>query len=145
MTGLRFADIELDQRLPPVEHEITQEVIDRTALAHLDLNPVHTDRAWAERARVFGGTEPVTHGMFTISVMASVIHRAWHRDGAWIIRTEAKLTKPLPVGQTIVAEGRVRELHPVGAGHDFVLVRVTARDADGGVVGVGDFRVRIPS
>lgn len=144
MGTLHFADLQLDQQLPPVEHEVTQEVIDRAALAHLDFNPVHTDIEWNRRARVFGIEEPVAHGMFTMSLMASVIHRAWHAEGAWIRRMDTKFTKPVPVGQAIRCEGVIKELHPIGAGRNFVLVAVTARDRDGDVVGVGNFRVAIP-
>ena len=144
MTDLRFADLELGHELPPVEHDVDREVIDRAAVAHLDFNPVHTNVGWAERAQVFGTPRTVAHGMFTISLMASVVHRAWFRDGAQITKMETKLTKPVPVGQSIRAEGQVTELHPLGAGRNAVVVHVVATDGDGDVVGVGDFRVRVP-
>lgn len=141
---LHFSDIELGHELPAVEHEVTQEVIDHAALAHLDLNPVHTNLGWAERAQVFGGPTTVAHGMFTISVMASVISRAWRPGGAFIRQLDTKLTKPLPPGQTIRAEGVVIELHPLGPGRNDVVVKTTATDGDGDTVGLGTFRVRIP-
>lgn len=142
--SLHFADLELGQRLPTVTHEVTQEVIDRAAVAHLDFNPVHTNLGWAERAQVFGGPTTVAHGMFTVSVMASVIHRAWGRAGAHIRRMDTKLTKPVPPGQRIVGEAVVTELHPLGPGRNEVVLRATATDGDGDPVGVGDFRVRVP-
>lgn len=142
--GLHFHDIELGHEFPPVEHEVTQEVIDHAAVAHLDLNPVHTNLGWAERAQVFGGPSTVAHGMFTISAMASVIHRAWGPGGAFIRKLETKLTKPVPPGQTIRAEGVVIELHPLGEGRNDVVVKTTATDGDGDVVGLGTFRVRVP-
>lgn len=144
MPELRFDDLDLGFRLPPVEHDVTQEVIDRAAVAHLDFNPVHTNIGWAERAQVFGTPKTVAHGMFTISIMASVIHRAWAPSGAFIRRVESKLTKPVPAGQTIRADGVVTELHPAGLGGDDVVVRVEATDGDGETVGIGHFRVRIP-
>jgi acyl dehydratase len=131
---LRYEALELGQQLPAVQHEVTQEVIDRAALAHLDFNPVHTNLEWSERAQPFGTPKTVAHGMFTMSLMASVIHRAWHAQGAVIRRMDSKFTKPVPVGQTVRCEGSVTELHPAGTG----------RDADGDVVGVGDFRVAVP-
>lgn len=141
---LHYADIELGQELPPVEHEVTQEVIDRAAVAHLDLNPVHTNIGWAERAQVFGGPTTVAHGMFTISVMASVIQRAWGHGGATIRKMETKLTKPVPPGQTIRAEATVVELHPLGPGRNEVVIRAKATDGDGDPVGLGTFRVHVP-
>lgn len=144
MPQLHFMDLELGAHLPGIEHQVTQEVIDRAAVAHLDFNPVHTNIEWNERAQVFGTTKPVAHGMFTMSLMASVIHRAWHARGAVIQKMDTKFTKPVPVGQTIRCAGVVEELHPIGAGRNHVVVRVTARDDEGDVVGVGDFRVAIP-
>ena len=35
-----------------------------------------------------------------MSLMASVIDRAWRREGASILTMESKLTKPVAVGQT---------------------------------------------
>jgi acyl dehydratase len=144
MIGLRYQDLSLGQQLPPVEHQVTQEVIDRAALAHLDFNPVHTDVEWSERAQPFGTPKTVAHGMFTMSLMASVIHRAWQADGAVIRRMDSKFTKPVPVGQSLRCEGAVTELHPIGPGRNAVVVHVTARDRNGDVVGVGDFRVSVP-
>ena len=142
--ALRYGELELGHQLPAVEHEVTQEVIDRAALAHLDFNPVHTNLEWSERAQPFGTPKTVAHGMFTMSLMASVIHRAWHVQGAVIRRMDSKFTKPVPVGQTVRCEGSVTELHPAGPGRNSVVVHVTARDRDGDVVGVGDFRVAVP-
>jgi len=144
MTELHFADLDIDDALPEIEHEVTQSVIDRAALAHLDFNPVHTDLEWCRRARVFGTDKPVAHGMFTMSLMASTIHRAWHARGAVIRTMDAKFTRPVPVGQTVRCRATIRELHPVGPGRNFVVVSITAIDGDGETVGVGDFRVHIP-
>jgi acyl dehydratase len=144
MDRLRFADLTLGQQLPTLEHEVTQEVIDRAAVAHLDFNPVHTNLEWNQRARVFGTPLPVAHGMFTMSLMASVIHRAWHARGGRILKMDTKFTKPVPVGQAIRCEGRITEVHPLGPGRNAVVVAVTAYDGDGGTVGVGSFRVAVP-
>lgn len=142
--ALHFDDLELGQQLPPVEHEVTQAVIDHAAVAHLDFNPVHTDLDWTARAQPFGTPSTVAHGMFTISVMASVINRAWRRAGASIRTVESTLTKPVPAGQTIRAEATITELHPLGPGRNEVLVRVTATDDDAERVAVGSFRVHVP-
>ncbi|HXP58337.1 MAG TPA: MaoC family dehydratase [Streptosporangiaceae bacterium] len=141
---LHYADLKLGHQFLPVEHQATQEVIDQAALAHLDFNPVHTNLPWNERAQVFGMTEPAAHGMFTMSLMTSVIDRAWRHEGASILTIEAKLTKPVPVNQTTRCTGEITELHPLGPGRNAVVVAVTARDGSGDVVGVGTFRVAVP-
>ncbi|HEX3751700.1 MAG TPA: MaoC family dehydratase [Streptosporangiaceae bacterium] len=141
---LHYADLTLGFQFLPVEHQATQEVIDQAALAHLDFNPVHTNLPWNERAQVFGMTEPAAHGMFTMSLMTSVIDRAWRHEGASILTIEAKLTKPVPVNQTTRCTGVITELHPLGPGRNAVVVAVTARDGGGDVVGVGTFRVAVP-
>jgi acyl dehydratase len=141
---LHYADLKLGHQFLPVEHQASQEVIDQAALAHLDFNPVHTNLPWNERAQVFGMTEPAAHGMFTMSLMTSVIDRAWRHQGTTILTIEAKLTKPVPVNQTTRCTGVITELHPLGPGRNAVVVAVTARDGSGDVVGVGTFRVAVP-
>jgi acyl dehydratase len=141
---LHYADLKLGHQFLPVEHQATQEVIDQAARAHLDFNPVHTNLPWNERAQVFGMKEPAAHGMFTMSLMTSVIDRAWRHEGARILTIEAKLTKPVPVNQTTRCTGMITELHPLGPGRNAVVVAVTARDGGGDVVGVGTFRVAVP-
>jgi acyl dehydratase len=87
---------------------------------------------------------PTAHGMFTMSLMASVIDRAWRHEGASILTMESKLTKPVGVDQTARCTGVITELHPLGPGRNAVVVAVTARDTTGDVVGVCTFRVAVP-
>ena len=47
MTGLHFNQLHVGDELGPVQHHVTQEVIDLAAVAHLDFNPVHVNEAWA--------------------------------------------------------------------------------------------------
>jgi acyl dehydratase len=144
MGSLHFSDLEVGFRLPPVIQEVTQEVIDRNAVASLDYNPVHTDVEWCQRAQVFGTEKTVGHGMFTMSLMASVVSREWYSEGAWIQRMDSKFTKPVEVGRTVRCEGTVIELHPRGPGQSFVVVKLDASDSEGDTVAVGSAHVRIP-
>jgi len=144
VSNLHFSDLVIGQELPAVEHLVTQEVIDRAAVAHLDFNPVHTNLEWNERAQIFHTTKPVAHGMFTLSLMTSVIHRPWHGEGARIRSVEAKFTKPVPVGEILTCVGHITELHPVGPGRNSVVVAVTASDSESDVTSVGTFRVSVP-
>lgn len=141
---LHYAELSLGYEFPPVEHTVTQDVIDLAAVAHLDFNPVHTNIPWNERAQVFNMPDTAAHGMFTMSMMASVVDRAWRHHGASIITMESKFTKPVKVGQTTRCTGTIIELHPLGPGRNAVVVSVTARDATDDVVAVGSFRVAVP-
>ncbi len=144
MSGLRFADLRTGQSLPPVDMQITQEAIDRYAVASLDLNPVHTDIEWSKKARVFGMPVTVAHGMMTMSLMASVITRAWQNAGASITTIEAKFVKPVPVGDSLHCTGYIKETHPLGPGRNFVVVDLKAFNRAGDTVGVALARVSIP-
>lgn len=135
---------EVGEELPPVEHDITQDVIDRNASASLDFNPVHTDPEWAERAQVFGTPKTVAHGMFTMGLMCSVVSRAWYADGAQIFHIESKFVKPVEVGQRLRCNGFVKEVHPRGdAG--FVVVALDALNREGETVAVALAKVGFPA
>ena len=144
MTDLNFEEIRINDPLPTVEHAVSQDTIDLCAVAHLDYNPVHTDVEWCKEAQVFGTPKTVGHGMFTMTLMTSVILRAWHHGGAFVNSIEAKLTRPVEVGQTLRCEGTVIELHPRAPGKSFVVVGLTAFNAQGATVAVGQAQVTVP-
>jgi acyl dehydratase len=127
--------------LPALTQHVTQEFIDRYAAASLDFNPVHIDPDWCARARVFGGPEPVLHGMAQLSLLCSVVLRAWGARTE-ISNIDAKFTKPVWLGETITCTGIVTELHPLGEGHDYVVLAMRARDSVEDVVGVCTLSVR---
>ncbi|TQS46147.1 MaoC family dehydratase [Cryptosporangium phraense] len=141
---MHFADLTLGYEFPAVEHQVTQDIIDLAAVAHLDFNPVHTNIPWNERAQVFHMPDTAAHGMFTMSMMASVVDRHWRAEGAQIRTMQTKFTKPVRVGETTRATGSITELHPLGPGRNAVVVAVRATDSTGDVVAVGTFRVAVP-
>jgi phosphate acetyltransferase len=143
----RFSEIETGAELPPVELRYQQEVIDRYAVASLDMNPVHTNEEWAARAQVFGVPETVGHGMMTMSSLASVVSRAWgpvSANGGSIRFVDATFTKPVIVGETVVAKGYVKKKHYHGEAKNWVEVKVEARDTTGDVIGVADIGYNLP-
>lgn len=143
----RFSEIETGAELPPVELCYEQAVIDRYAVASLDMNPVHTNEEWAARAQVFGVPETVGHGMMTMSSMASVVSRAWgpvSANGGSIRFVNAKFTKPVKVGETVVATGYVKKKHYHGETGNWVEVKVEARDTAGDIIGVADVGYNLP-
>ncbi len=139
----RFRDVSVGLQLEGFTQDVSQEFIDRYAVASLDLNPVHIDPAWASRAQVFGRPETVLHGMATMSLMASVVTRSWGAT-APIRRMRSKFTKPVWVGQQVTFKGAVKETHLLTPGHNYVVVEVTATDGEGDLVGLCDFDVNLP-
>jgi acyl dehydratase len=144
MTKTRFSQFQIGDELPGVEQVVAQDVIDRYAVASLDYNPVHTNIEWCTRAQVFGLPVTVGHGMFTMSLMASVAVRAFAGGSARIRTVEAKFTKPVPVGSTLRCSGKVKELHPIGPGRNFVTVELAAHNPAGEVMGIGTAEVLLP-
>jgi 3-hydroxybutyryl-CoA dehydratase len=90
--------------LTPVVREITQEKVNRYALAGGDGNPLHTDPQFAART-MFGGT--IAHGLLLLAylseMMTAAFGRAWLSGGRLKIRFKA----PARPGDTVSAVGRV--------------------------------------
>lgn len=142
-----FSKVDTGFEFPPVVQQYTQEAIDRYALSSLDMNPVHTNTEWAERAQVFGMPVTVGHGMMTMSTMASPVTRAWgvvSENGGSVRFVEAKFTKPVRVGETITAMAKIKQKHHFGTARNWVLIVVEARDSSGDLVGVADVGYNLP-
>jgi len=142
-----FSEIDTGAELPPVELCCEQQVIDRYAVASLDMNPVHTNEEWAARAQVFGMPETVVHGMMTMSSLASVVTRSWGPvsvNGGSVRFVDATFTKPVRVGETVVSKGVVKKKHYHGDGKNWVEVRVESRDTAGDVIGVANGGYNLP-
>ncbi len=133
--------VTLGHELPPITQRITQQFIDRYAAASLDFNPVHIDPDWCARAQVFGRPKPVLHGMAQMSLLCSLVLRAWGAT-TQITNIEGKFTKPMFLGETITLTGVVTEVHPLGEGRDYLVIATTATDSAGDVVGVTTLSVR---
>jgi 3-hydroxybutyryl-CoA dehydratase len=90
--------------LAPVVREITQEKINRYALAGGDGNPLHTDPEFAART-MFGGT--IAHGMLILAYLSEMMTAAFGR--AWLSggRLKVRFKAPARPGDTVSAVGRV--------------------------------------
>jgi phosphate acetyltransferase len=145
--SISFGEIQAGHSFPPVVQSYAQPAIDHYALASLDMNPVHTNEEWAARAKVFGIPETVGHGMMTMSTLASVVTRAWGvvgKDGGSIRFVDAKFTKPVKVGETVTATGKVKRKHHYGPGKNWVQVAIEARDSTGDVIGLAEVGYNLP-
>lgn len=142
-----FSNIQAGYDFPPVVQYYGQPVIDHYALASLDMNPVHTNEEWASRAQVFGIPETVGHGMMTMSTLASVVTRAWgavSKNGGSVRFVEAKFTKPVKVGETVTATGRVKRKHHYGPGKNWVQIAIEAKDSTGALIGLAEVGYNLP-
>lgn len=139
----RFSEVQVGDKLGELRQEVTQESIDRFATVSLDFNPVHIDPEWSARARVFGIEETVLHGMASMSLMTSVVIRAWGALAA-IRSIDSKFTKPTPVGQTLTVSGVVTETHIIAPGRNYVAVDIKVVDGDGDTVGISRVDVALP-
>ena len=129
MTVPTFSKIEASYTFPSVTQSYAQSAIDHYALASLDMNPVHTNEEWAARAQVFGMPVTVGHGMMTMSSVRYV---------------DAKFTKPVKVGETVTATGRVKQKHFHGPGKNWVQVVVEGKDSAGDLIGIAEVGYNLP-
>src|SRR3990170_4998197 len=74
-----------------------------------DLNPSHTDEAFAE-ATPFHGR--VAHGMLTSSLISAVLGTKLPGPGTVYLSQELKFSRPVRIGDTITARAEVVELLP---------------------------------
>lgn len=142
-TTVRFSDVKVGMKLADFTQHVSQEYIDRYAVASLDLNPIHIDPEWSARAQTFGRPVTVLHGMATMSLMVSVVTRSWG-PLTQITRMKSKFTQPVWVGQTLSLTGEVKELHYLNPGHNSVSIHVRATDSENALVGFCDIDVRLP-
>ena len=103
---MRLEQIAEGDELPPLERIVTAEDVRSYADAGGDGNPLHQDDAFA-RSVGFDGI--IAHGMFTMGHMAAAV-AAWAGDGAVVERLSAQFRAPVPMGERIVAGGRVKAI-----------------------------------
>ena len=143
MEKLSFEDISIGYQLPPFKKEVSQEIINKNAVASLDYNPVHTNPEWCEKYHVFGTTSTVAHGMMTMSFMTSVVTN-WATPYGWYISAvESKFTKPVPPGTVLTCTGFVKDKHYISDNKNFIIIELKAFGQNNEVYAVGQAKVNI--
>lgn len=96
--------LDVGTELTPVVVELTQDKIDRYALAGGDGNPLHTDPEFAAKTQ-FGGT--IAHGMLVLAYLSEMMTAAFGR--AWLSggRLKVRFKAPARPGDTVSAVGHV--------------------------------------
>lgn len=103
-----FEGISVGEELPHLRRVVSPDDVRAYAEAGGDRNPLHLDDAFA-RGAGFDGV--IAHGMFTMGHMAACVV-AWAEDPAAVTAISANFRATVPMGQEIVAGGRVRALDP---------------------------------
>ena len=107
-TTVRFEDLHVGDEVPAASRVVTRDDVKRYADASGDQNPLHQDEDFA-RAVGFPGI--IAHGMFTMGHLARSL-TDWLGDPSRLKRLAVQFRAPVFMGETIVAEGRVRALDP---------------------------------
>ena len=105
---LRFEDLFVGYEIPFRATHVLRQQIKTYADASGDQNPLHQDDDFA-RAVGFPGI--IAHGMFTMGHLARSL-TDWLGDPSRLKRLAVQFRAPVFMGETIVAEGRVRTLDP---------------------------------
>ena len=104
----RLSDLSVGEELPELRRAVTREDVAAYATASGDRNPLHLDDAFA---RSVGFPGVIAHGMFTMGHLARSL-TDWLGDPSRLKRLAVQFRAPVFMGETIVAEGRVRALDP---------------------------------
>ncbi len=129
----KTATLREGQELRPLTKTITQEKINRYAPASGDLNPLHTDPAFAAGTQ-FGGT--IAHGMLVLAylseMLTAVFGEAWLANG----RLKVRFRAPARPGDAVTATGRVTRI-----AEGRIICEVECRKQDGEVLVSGEAEV----
>jgi 3-hydroxybutyryl-CoA dehydratase len=101
-----WEDISVGEELPPVQKKITQEIINRYAVASEDPNPLHTDPEFASKTP-FKGT--IAHGTMCLAYVSQMMmqwfpHR-WLTGG----KMDVSFIGPARPGDVLWVKGKVKE------------------------------------
>lgn len=131
--------LEVGLELEPVTVRITRAGVVRYSGASTDFNEIHfSDR----HARAIGLDGVVAHGMWTMGAALRVVTN-WIGDPTRVISYSTRFSKPVRVpdddeGTAVEFGGRI-----TAVSEDIATVSLTARTADGDVLGAARVEVRI--
>jgi len=93
---------------PEVKYTITKDQIKEYAILSTDYNPLHVDEEFAKNS-MFKGI--IAHGTIPLAYMFQTVHEYF--NVAWIkgLKYEVKFIAPVRPGDTIVCNGKVRDMN----------------------------------
>jgi len=92
-----------------ISKTITESDIELFARATGDFNPVHLDKAYAEKTPFKGR---IAHGLLSLGLLSSILGNILPGYGTIYLSQEVKFLAPVRIGDTITARVEVIELIP---------------------------------
>lgn len=92
-----------------ISKKITETDIADFARVTGDFNPVHLDRAYAEKT-IFKGR--IAHGLLSVGIISTILGNILPGHGTIYLSQEVKFLAPVKIGDTITARVEVLELIP---------------------------------
>jgi len=105
---VRFDDVAVGDRIPPLSKVVKREEIKAYADASGDQNPLHQDDTFA---RMVGFPGIIAHGMFTMAHLVKAL-TDWVGDPAALDAIDVQFRQVVFMDETITAQGEVVELDP---------------------------------
>lgn len=122
-----FADIEVNQELPPVVRPVLQEQMYQYGEVSGQYNPLHRDAGFAATTRF---RQPIAPGPIVLSYLSEVLTQAhgadWIREG----EIEVRFILPVRAGDTIKVGARVAEKRAEGR-RNLVVYEVYGENQEG--------------
>ncbi|MEA2421879.1 MAG: hypothetical protein QOF55_978 [Thermoleophilaceae bacterium] len=126
-----FDSLELDSRFDTRARTITEADVVSFACLTGDMHPQHTDAAWAGSS-AFG--ERIAHGMLVVSYVIGLLPFDPSRVVALRRVRDAVFKRPVFLGDTIHAAGRIERLDEVDPGVGLVALRLDVLNQRGQLV-----------
>ena len=125
--------------LPPVEHFVSQERVERYADASGDFNPIHIDHEFAATTQ-FGRT--ISHGMMIAATISEMMTLAFPESWPATGRLKLRFRAPVFPEETVKTLGEVKSVKR--SGHDStVTCKVEVRKPDGQAAITGDATITV--
>jgi acyl dehydratase len=104
-TRVSFDDVKVGEELPERSNVLDRAQLVQYAGASGDFNPIHWDEEFARRVGLPG---VISHGMFTMAVVARMVGE-WAGDPGAVQRISVQFRKEVRPGEKVVARGRVAD------------------------------------
>ena len=134
--NLDLADLSVGQTFS-LTHTFDADAVDRFAELCGDFSPLHVDDAYAATTE-FGGR--VVHGMLLASLFSTLVGMRIPGRRALYLGQELNFRRPVMVGETITATGKVASVSPALG---LVQLTTTVLKADGSIAVTGTGKVRV--
>lgn len=138
-------------RLPPVTKVLSQDKIDRFEVLSRALRlpqpgqepprNIHTDAAHAQQMGLSG---PIASGQMSFAYLHELLARQFGDDFLWGGQLTVTFVKPVAAGDTLTAQGLVRE-QQAGERRTRFIIEVWLENQQGDKTAAGEAQITVPS